>query len=73
MGAMATPTTVMLKEAEATRVLGEGAGSVMSSDNVVRMRLGAVWFGNQREKREGEVERKDGQGRVVKRAVDKKG
>ena len=73
MAAMAAPTRVKLKKVEATRLLGEGVGSVMSNDNVVRVRLGAVWFGNQREKREGEVERKDGQGRVVKRAVDKKG
>ncbi|CAL5224986.1 g7764 [Coccomyxa viridis] len=73
MAAMMTPTRVMLKKAEATRLLGEGVGSVMSNDNVVRVRLGTVWFENQREKREGEMERKDGQGRVVKRAVDKKG
>ncbi|CAK0765188.1 hypothetical protein CVIRNUC_003233 [Coccomyxa viridis] len=70
---MAATTKVMLKKAEATRVLGDTVGSVMSNDNVVRVRLGSLWFGNQREKREGEVERKDGQGRVVKRAVDKKG
>ena len=70
---MAATTKMMLKKAEATRVLGECVGSVMSNDNVVRVRLGSVWFGNQREKREGEVERRDGQGRVVKRAVDKKG
>ncbi|CAL8460944.1 g475 [Coccomyxa elongata] len=63
----ATATTkVMLKKAEATRVLGEGVGSVMSNDNVKRVWLGSVCFGNQREKREGEVERRDGQGRVVK-------
>ncbi len=73
MAATAAATKVMLKKAEATQVLGEGVGSVMSNDNVVRVRLGSVWFGNQREKREGEVERRDGQGRVVKRAVDKKG
>ena len=73
MAAMAAATKVMLKKAEATQVLGEGVGSVMSNDNVVRVRLGSVWFGNQREKREVEVERRDGQGRVVKRVVDKKG
>ena len=72
MAAMAATTKVMLKKAEATRVLGDTVGSVMSNDNVVRVRLGSLWFGNQREKREGEVERKDAQGRLVKRAVDKK-
>ena len=70
---MATMSKVMLKKAEATQMLGEGVGGVMSNDSVVRVRLGLVWFGNQRDKREGEVERRDGQGRVLKRAVDKKG
>ena len=73
MAAMAATTKVMLKKVEARQVLGESVGGVMSNDHVVRVRLGSVWFGNQREKREGEVERRDGQGRVVKRAVDKKG